>query len=94
MLRESKDQKLQRAFILSNLPAHIEYLLDELEANKKMTEKGVFRPYTKEERSVMLDRLKGCIELIQELYPKYKTINRFYVKKWEERVSKLPKSLN
>ena len=63
----TKDEGIQRAFILQKLPFLISEILRDLEKNQTMIGKGEFRDLTPEERTKRIQSFEECMKLLQEL---------------------------
>lgn len=64
---KSKDEEVQRAFILQKLPFRIASLLDDLKKNQKMTGKDQYRDLTPDERAQRIQSFEECMALLQML---------------------------
>ena len=64
---KSKDEELQRAFILQNLPFRISSILNDLKNNQKMIGKTQYRDLTPDERVKLVQSFEECMSLLQKL---------------------------
>ncbi len=64
---KSKDEDLQRAFILQQLPSRIASILRELIENRKMTGINVYEPLNEEDRVKLATAFEECMQLLQKL---------------------------
>ena len=63
----SKDKKVQKAFILDRLPREINYILRSLRDGRRNIGKGVYRKLHEKERNALLSRFTECMTLLQKL---------------------------
>jgi hypothetical protein len=66
-LRLTKDEHLQRRYILDNLPRLIRDLLEDLEKNRTPVGKSEYREATPEERGEMSEKFEECMKLLEKL---------------------------
>jgi hypothetical protein len=63
----SKDEDVQKAFILDRLPGEIGEILYTLKSGKIMTGKGMYEDMDEEDRKALLARFEECMTLMQKL---------------------------
>ena len=63
----SKDESVQKAFILHALPSELEGILDTLKSGRKMIGKGQYRNLTNEDRKLLLGKFDECMTLLEKL---------------------------
>jgi len=64
---KSKDEELQRAFILQKLPFQISSILNDLKKNQKMIGKAQYRDLTPDERAKLVQSFEECMSLLRKL---------------------------
>lgn len=64
---KSKDEGIQRAFILQKLPMRIDDILYDLKKNQTTIGKTEHRDLTPEERTKLIQSFEECMKLLQEL---------------------------
>lgn len=64
---KSKDEELQRAFILQKLPRQISLILEDLGQNRTMVGKGEYCEMTPHERTELIQSFEECMSLLKKL---------------------------
>jgi hypothetical protein len=82
---KSKDEKVQKSYILYELPRHLEFILHDLEKNQKMVGKGIYEKLTKDERKALLKRFEEGFSLYKKLDNKK---HKHFYEEYEKRYSK------
>jgi len=94
-LRLTKDEHLQRRYILDNLPRLIRDLLEDLEKNRTQIGKSEYREATAEERIKMSEQFEEAVKLLEKLdagrHPKlYQEYRDTYTAAYAKRYRKDP----
>lgn len=63
----SKDEDVQRAFILHRLPRELDRIISTLRSGKKMTGKGQYENLSEEDKKTLFARFEECMALMQKL---------------------------
>jgi len=64
---KSKDEVVQKAFILQKLPFLISSILADLKKNQKMIEKAQYRELSPEDRAALIQSFEECMQLFEKL---------------------------
>jgi hypothetical protein len=67
VILNSKDEEVQKAFILSMLPREIESILDTLKSGKTMVGKGQYEKLSEDKRRSLIVRFNECMTLMEKL---------------------------
>ena len=78
---KSKDEVVQKAFILQKLPFHISSILADLKNNQKMIGKAQYRELTPEERTALIESFEESMKLLEKLDANK---NKYFYKKYRD----------
>jgi hypothetical protein len=78
---KTKDEELQRAFILQKLPFRISSILNDLKRNQKMIGKAQYRDLKPDERAKLVQSFGECMSLLRKLDAKK---NEHFYKEYRE----------
>ena len=85
----SKDESIQKAFILYKLPYRISWILNDLKKNHKMIGKQIYRDLTPKEKKDLIDQYHECIGLLIKLDNNQKPhFYREYKQEFDEIINK------